>query len=305
MPHCDTCLHFYPASMPSGCPICDTRGFHKRPYCVWCGTPSTTPVKEVDTDGMTPLRPGCPGCGRGPMIPSSGELKRRMQLNPAVEPFIPTPEEVKVLNEAGDLDLLKLDGDLLGVVKLRRTHGPIELFVQAPTIERYFKEIFTNFLGGLKPGTYTNVSPDGLPIYGSPAGPANPYHGKAYYPVSNFFPTLQFYNPEGTRVFGLKGYGADANLPGIAGLKGHAVDLSFLLTAGLTDGITFKYPTVVDDYSIGECLRSIKSGLTGLYTHLMKPVNHEVVIAVRSVGPAQLPLGGPTAVPKLKAEPRF
>ena len=268
MPHCDNCYQFYPAALPSGCPFCDTRGYHKGPYCQFCGVVHTKGVKEVGDDGR-PLRPSCPACGRGPMIPSCAELKRRLTLEPTIEPFVPTPEELAVLNNAGLPDTVTIDGAMLAEVKVRRTPGPIEVYVRSPMIEDYFIQVTKYFGTKGEPQVYS-------------AGPiaAHPYHGCKYYPVN--LVSSGFYSGDGTTTFSLRGFGQDTSVPGTAKAKGHSVDLSFLQAVGLKDGVTFKYLTVLDDRTLVECLKLLHHGAVSFYLNFMRSLEHSAVIAVRT-----------------------
>lgn len=266
MPHCDNCTQFYPATMPSGCPFCDTKNFHKKPWCQFCAA-LVSGVKESDDHGR-PLRPNCPNCGRGPLIPTSLELKRRLSLDPAIEPFVPTPEEIKVLLEQGESDVVKIDGEMLAEFKIRRTHGPIELYVRSPLIEDYVQRMAKYF--GSKESPQPFIAPTST----------HPYAGTAYWPVN--LSSTQFYSPDGKTAYSMRGYGVDSSVPGVGKSKGHAVDLSFLQVAGLKNGATFRFATVLDDRSLLECLRVLKDGVVGVYLNFMRPVEHSCIIAART-----------------------
>lgn len=290
MPHCDNCLMFYPQAMPAGCPFCDKNGFHKLPYCQFCGV-QPKGVVEADPATGQPLRPNCPNCLKGPLIPSTAELKRRLKLNPAVEPFIPLPTEVATVDEDGEATTLHVDGEVLADIKLRRTHGPVELWIQSPKIETYFREIARHF-GPARPGVEA-----GAPV-ACPAS-SGPYAGLRYYPVPTA--AASFYDPTGNVSYTMRGYGADLSLPGscLTNGRGGSVDLSFLLTAGLADGVTFKYATVVDSQTIRTCLKAVKDGVVSIYAYLMRPIEHHVLVAARTVTIGDKAAGakaGPAAV---------
>lgn len=269
MPHCETCLQFYPAAMPAGCPLCDKQGYHKKCYCQFCHT--QVAAKEVDAATGQPLRPNCPNCGKGPLIPTSAELKRRLTLDPAVEPFVPTVDEIKAMTADGGDTTVKIDGELLAELSIRRTHGPIELFVKSPMIENYFAKLNAAFGASAEPRPYVAPSP------------SNPYNGMKYYPVS--VSNLVYYNREGNVTYYMKGFGYPTTLPGKwSRERGEtpSADMSFLLTAGLRDGVTFKYMTVIDNNSIRDCLLTLKDGLIAFYFNLMRPISHSVIIGVRT-----------------------
>jgi len=282
MPHCGDCLRFYPSVMPSGCPFCDTHKYHTKPYCQFCR--SLMDAAEVGPDGQ-PLRPMCPVCAQGPMLPSSKELMRRMTLDIKILPFVPSKEEVaQALMES--TEPVKIDATTLGQVSIRRTRGPVELFVQSGLIEDYFRALAATFHG--EKDSIESFDPKAGTVFKSgrpaPSAEASPWSGLRYYKVS--CAGGAFYNVSGTYTYQLRGFGFGTVPPGMPG--DHYYDLSLLMAVGLKDGVTFRFPVVTSDPGLLAILNAVKEGMVAFYANYMRPVTHNVIIAIRQESPKKV-----------------
>lgn len=279
MPHCGDCLRFYPSIMPSGCPFCDTKRYYTTPYCQFCHKKHDVP--EVGPDQVA-LRPMCPECGNGPLLPSSKELNRRMTLDVSVLPFVATKQDVeKALMESAEP--VKVDGEILGQVSIRRTQGPVELFVQSYKIEQYMKTVSLAFHGEKE--MIGSLNDEGMLQLKRTLGVAqtgNPFSGLKYYKIPATGEA--FYNTAGTFQFCMRGFGHAIYPPGVPG--GHNTrDLSLFQAVGLGEGVTFKYPIVASDPGLLNILNETKEGMVAFYANYMRPVTHNVIIAIRQESP--------------------
>jgi hypothetical protein len=218
-----------------------------------------------------------------------------MGLDVKILPFVPTKEEIAMALKE-NAEPVQVDGAILGQVSIRRTTGPVELFIQSAPIEEYFQRLSATFYGEPHIETYPGGAPkklaieqlyaDDTPRGGlakiAPTGNEGPFAGKQYYRVP--MPAENFYDVSGRSMYSMKAFGYFNSPPGMPGDK-HNRDISLLAAVGLGAGVTFKYPMVISEHGMTDILYAVKEGLVTFYANFMKPITHNVIIAIRHEAP--------------------
>lgn len=253
MPHCRTCTQFYPSSWGHGCIRCQPK-VYTGPYCEGCGKIHTG-VAEVDAGGLA-LRPMCPDCGRGPLVPSTKEMLRREQgvnvriddlVSKSFDKFLALPEGESALCEIG----------------LDRTLNGTTLTVKSPVIEDFLKK-WSEKAAKLPdyPGIITG-RPDSL------------------YAKMKGYETPSVTLSNGCVFSQWRYIGRDMS-PIRFGGEGR-VDMSFLRVVGLSEGITLAMPGVYSPHYCETILTTLVESSKLFYLEIMQDFQGKALVTTKMV----------------------